>query len=130
MIVQTYTPEHYAIQAAAQHDYEQFYREEIAFRRATHYPPFSRLIRFVTQSPSNKTAERVAKELDQQIRTILTQRKAKEWEIIGPTPAFLQKVRDQFRWHILVRLPEPLLLLEQLHLPHGWNVDVDPVSLL
>lgn len=130
VIVQTYTPEHYAIQAAAQHDYEQFYREEIAFRRATHYPPFSRLIRFVTQSPSNKTAERVAKELDQQIRTILTQRKAKEWEIIGPTPAFLQKVRDQFRWHILVRLPEPLLLLEQLHLPHGWNVDVDPVSLL
>jgi primosomal protein N' (replication factor Y) len=130
VIVQTYTPEHYAIQAAASHDYRQFYREEIAFRRSTHYPPFSRLIRFVTQSGSNKTAERVASELDAQIRATLEARKVKDWAIIGPAPAFLQKLRDRFRWHILVRLPDPAQLLDGFAVPRGWTVDVDPVSLL
>ena len=130
VVVQTYTPEHYAIQAAANHDYHQFYREEIAFRRSAHYPPFSRLIRFTTQSSSNKTAERVATELDGLIRATLEARKVKDWAIIGPAPAFLQKLRDRFRWHLLVRLPDPAALLEQFTLPPGWIVDVDPVSLL
>jgi primosomal protein N' (replication factor Y) len=130
VVVQTYTPEHYAIQAAANHDYHQFYREEIAFRRSAHYPPFSRLIRFTTQSSSNKTAERVASELDGLIRATLEARKVKDWAIIGPAPAFLQKLRDRFRWHLLVRLPDPAALLEQFTLPPGWIVDVDPVSLL
>lgn len=130
VVVQTYTPDHYAIQAAAAHNYEQFYREEIAFRRATHYPPFSRLIRFMTQSSSNQTAERVALELDAQIRGTLESRNARDWAIIGPAPAFLQKLRDRFRWHLLVRLPDPLLLLDGFAIPPGWTVDVDPVSLL
>ena len=130
VIVQTYTPDHYAIQAAADHDFKRFYREEIAFRRTTHYPPFSRLIRFVTQSTANKTAERVATDLDTQIRATLEQRKIKDWAIIGPAPAFLQKLRDRFRWHIIVRLPDPAALLENLAVPRGWTVDVDPVSLL
>ena len=130
VIVQTYTPEHYAIQAAAAHDYHQFYREEVAFRRLTHYPPFSRLIRFVTQSTSQQTVERVAKELDDLLRSELDQRRIRDWAIIGPAPAFLPRLRDRYRWHILVRLPDPAALLEHLQVPSGWTVDVDPVSLL
>lgn len=130
VIIQSYNPEHYAIQAAAQHDYRQFYREEIAFRRTAHYPPFSRLIRFMTQSPSNKTVERVVRQFDTQLREELERRRIRDWAIIGPSPAFLQKVRDLYRWHILVRLPDPTDLLHDLKIPSGWTIDVDPVSLL
>jgi len=42
----------------------------------------------------------------------------------------LQKVRDLYRWHILVRLPDPTDLLHDLKIPSGWTIDVDPVSLL
>ncbi len=130
VIVQTYSPEHYAIQAAAAHNYEQFYREEIAFRRLTHYPPFSRLVRFVTQSPSQATVERVARELDERVRAALSARQVRDWAIIGPAPAFLPKLRDRYRWHMLVRLPDPAALLDGFDVPSGWIVDVDPVSLL
>ena len=47
VIVQTYHPDHYAIVAASHHDYEGFYRQEIAFRREQGYPPFRRLARLV-----------------------------------------------------------------------------------
>jgi primosomal protein N' (replication factor Y) len=130
VIIQTYTPEHYAIQAAANHDYEQFYREEIAFRRLTQYPPFSRLIRFVTQSSHLKTVERVAKDLDTKLRAAIASRKLRDWAIMGPAPAFLPRLRDRHRWHILVRLPDPAALLTDFEIPSGWTVDVDPVSLL
>ena len=46
-IVQTYVPDHYAIQAAAQHDYQGFYEREMAFRRVHGYPPVGRLVRLV-----------------------------------------------------------------------------------
>lgn len=47
VIVQSYSPSHYAIAAAARHDYAAFYAEEIDFRRTHGYPPFSRLVRYL-----------------------------------------------------------------------------------
>ncbi|GAI46382.1 unnamed protein product, partial [marine sediment metagenome] len=53
VIIQTYSPEHYAIQAAAKHDYASFYDKEIAYRRQLHNPPFTRLVCLVPNAFSN-----------------------------------------------------------------------------
>ncbi len=54
VVLQSYLPEHYAIQAAAHHDYESFYRQEIAYRQEQRYPPFRRLARIVFRFPTRE----------------------------------------------------------------------------
>ena len=61
VVVQTYTPDHYAILAAQDHDYHRYYREEMSFRRDARYPPFSRLARFVYASENEEACRRAAK---------------------------------------------------------------------
>lgn len=130
VLIQTYNPEHYAIRAAQEHDYESFYREEIAFRRAANYPPFSRLVRFVYTHSNAAACQQAAEELSRLVRAILERRRVRGWGLIGPAPAFLQRLRGRYRWQLLVRLPDPVLLLPHLQLHRGWSVDVDPAHML
>ncbi len=130
VIIQTYTPEHYALRAAQEHDYHAFYVQEIGFRRQTGYPPFARLVRFVYASSSEATCERMAGQLAAQIRAIAERLHWHDWSLIGPAPAFLQRQRGRWRWHLILRAADPLPLLNALGPLRGWIVDVDPVSVL
>ena len=130
VIVQTYTPGHYAVVAAANHDYAAFYKEEIAFRRQQGDPPFSRLVRLVY---SHTNAERCREEAQRVFQLLEQERAARglpNVTLFGPTPAFAQRVRGRFRWQIVVRSPDPRPLLSQVTFPHGWLVDIDPASLV
>ena len=71
VILQSYNPDHYALRAAAEHDYAAFFREEIAFRSETRYPPFSRLARFVVSSTRPESARNAAEELAGRIEALL-----------------------------------------------------------
>ncbi|MBZ0302982.1 MAG: hypothetical protein K8J31_24765, partial [Anaerolineae bacterium] len=51
-------------------------------------------------------------------------------EMIGPAPCFFGKIDNIYRWHLLLRSPDPTLALEGLDLPATWQVDIDPVSVL
>ncbi|HEY3230471.1 MAG TPA: primosomal protein N' [Roseiflexaceae bacterium] len=130
VVIQTYTPEHYALLAAQEHDYKAFYTQEIAFRRQTGYPPFSRLVRFVYTSASDDRGRRAADELAADIRRLAVALDLSDWGIIGPAPAFFHRQRNRFRWHLLLRVADPAPLLELLRLPPGWVLDVDPVHVL
>ena len=130
VVLQTYAPEHYALQAAQEHDYAGFYTQEIAFRRQTGYPPFSRLVRFVYAGGSDERAERAAHELAETIRQVAAGLELGEWGIIGPAPAFFHRQRNRYRWHVLLRAADPQPLLEALRTPPGWALDVDPVHVL
>jgi primosomal protein N' (replication factor Y) len=129
VIIQSYTPEHYAIVAAANHDYSAFYEQEIAFRRQQGDPPFNRLTRLLythTNAAScQKEAERVYNLLDLE----KNRQGLPGTSLFGPTPTFTQRVRGRYRWQIIIRGSDPLALLHSLNLPHGWSIDVDPVSL-
>jgi primosomal protein N' (replication factor Y) len=134
VIVQTYTPEHYAIQTAAQHDYHRFFQEESGFRRSACYPPFARLIRFVYAADNEDACHQAGANL----RTILEKAIAAEnlpgAEIIGPAPCFVARIKNRYYWQVIARIPtgvhprglHPLLD----YVPPGWVVDVDPVDLL
>ncbi|MCD4687472.1 MAG: primosomal protein N', partial [Anaerolineae bacterium] len=130
VILQSYMPEHYAIQAAAEHDYERFYRQELAYREDQQYPPYRRLARIVFQFPTADLAEYEA----QRAKRILEQRIAEKQftatEVIGPTPCFFAKRNNLHRWHLVLRSANPAAVLATLDAAEGWFIDIDPVDLL
>jgi primosomal protein N' (replication factor Y) len=136
VVIQSYTPEHYALRAAQEHDYHAFYQHEIAFRRQTGYPPFSRLVRFLYTSKSRAACQRTAHELATQIAAIIEQQHRYGWGIIGPAPSLLRR-RGQWRWHLLLRIPAEeysdqalASLLAALGPIYGWVLDRDPLHVL
>jgi primosomal protein N' (replication factor Y) len=135
VLIQTYNPEHYALQAAQEHDYGAFFQQEQAYRRTTGYPPFGRLVRFVHAGGSESGARRAAEELAERLEVELQRRRLDEWGLVGPAPAFIQRARGRWRWHLILRMPVdaggPLRdLLDALGPLYGWNIDVDPVHVL
>ena len=131
VFVQTYTPNHYAVVAAAQHNYEDFFSQEIEFREQFRYPPFSRLGRFVfraaTDDQCRQETQLMALEL---ARHAL--RHAVNADLIGPAPAFVAKIRGVFQWQIVLRasLEDFDVLLDDMPARPGWIVDIDPMSML
>jgi primosomal protein N' (replication factor Y) len=130
VIVQTYTPEHYAIRAAAAHDYEQMYRAELGVRREAAYPPFGRLTRLLYSHTNAAYAEQEARRLAAELREQRTLRGLPGVEVLGPAPAFHARVRGRWRWQLVLRAHDPAELLGGVSLRRGWTVDVDPVTLV
>jgi primosomal protein N' (replication factor Y) len=97
VVIQTFCPDNYAVQAAANNDYASFVQQEIVFRKITGYPPFSRLLRVLAEARH----EAEARDLLQQAVTPL--RGLADVEVLGPAPAVIAKVKDQWRWHMLVK---------------------------
>ena len=134
VIFQTYTPDHYAIQSAARHDYDQFYAQEMDFRRATGYPPFTRLARLIYTDPTWDRARAEAEGLGRRLNDYIRRQGLTNTSLIGPAPAFFGRERGEYRWHLILRCADPAAVLRgffaQDKTPYGWRVDVDPVSLL
>jgi primosomal protein N' (replication factor Y) len=132
VIFQTYKPEHYAVQAAAEHDYAAFYQREMSFRREQGYPPAGRLARLVFWHKKLETVQSRCAEMAAALRARMGEvaLPGESFDIIGPVPAFFARHRSFYRWQILVRGPDPARLLRGLDIPFGWRVDVDPVTVL
>jgi primosomal protein N' (replication factor Y) len=128
VILQTYQPEHFVIQAAAKHDYNDFYQHELRNRRQLGYPPFTRLAKLVYRHVSAAEAENQTKRMGGSLRRRLSKLE-RSADIIGPTPCFFRKERGQYRWQILIRAADPRSLIPE-DIPEGWIVDIDPVTLL
>jgi primosomal protein N' (replication factor Y) len=129
VIVQTYGPDHYAIQAAARHDYGGFYGQELGHRRQLAYPPFSRLVALRTSDEDPHRCRMAAEHMGRWLRAEIQQRGLAA-DLIGPVPCFFSRVRGRYRWQIVIRAADPTLPLRDVALPWGWQIDVDPVSLL
>ncbi len=133
VVVQTYTPDHYAVVAAADQDYNRFYREEISFRQAAGYPPHARLVRFVYASNDADTCRESASTLRALLTRAIAEHSLEGVELIGPAPCFAARVNGTYRWQLIARAhPGAGVRLSQLrdYLPPGWSIDVDPVDLL
>ena len=128
-IIQTYCPEHYAIQAAVKHDYSHFYKQEIAYRLKLNNPPFLQLVRLTF---SHKNDALCHKEAERMKQLLTSEREAKgtyDISLIGPAPAFIHRLRGRFRWQLILRGAESSAFLSQIAIPQGWTVDVDPIGL-
>lgn len=129
VILQTFCPENEVIQAAAQHDYDRFYREELSARRRLGYPPFGRLIRLEIRDQDAARAEAEARQLAEKIEGWIQAEERKETTLTGPVPPFFAKVGGYYRWQIVLRGPDPAAILRG-RLPEKWRIEVEPVSLL
>jgi primosomal protein N' (replication factor Y) len=130
VIVQTYTPEHHSIQAAAAHDYVAMYDREIEVRRKLGYPPFGRLVRLTYSHTGADYAREQAAIMFGRLKSEHARLGLANLDILGPSPAYLPRLRGRWRWNITLRGADPTALLDELPLPRGWTVDVDPASLL
>ncbi len=132
VVIQTFSPNHYALTTAASQRYDRFYREEIAFRAKHGHPPFKRLVRFLVRDRDNDAAERRATDLADEIEQFILAHEDVQGgvDILGPAPAFAVRVRGQYGWQILLRGNAAPRVAGGIRLPPGWVVDVDPVSLL
>ena len=130
VILQTYKPEHYAIQAAADHDFASFYLDEIRFRTQHSLPPFRRMAKLVWVDPINDRGQREAEKLAKALRLQIRELALAATEILGPMPPFFNRIDGRYRWQIIIRSPDPTRLLIDFPIPPKWIIDVDPVSTL
>lgn len=138
VILQTRSPDNPALQHAARHDFAGFIRTELPDRRAFGYPPYGKLVGVEFKGPSERTVQQTAERW-----TRLLRQQGGAVEVLGPNPAFIGRVKKQFRFHTIVKSTEPGQPYALSRLvratndqfgkpPNGVriNVDVDPVGLL
>ncbi len=104
-VVQTYNPDNYVIQAAREHDYVSFYENEIIFRKEMIYPPFCDIINIVSQSGEDGLAKESIRSAYRILREeILADEKKDEiLKVLSPAPAPLKKIKDKFRYRIMLK---------------------------
>jgi primosomal protein N' (replication factor Y) (superfamily II helicase) len=133
VVIQTYHPEHYAIQAVLRQDDEAFAREELRFRRVFHYPPYTRLIQLLVL---DKNRDRAWKEISGLAADLGKHPLSRGVRLSGPAPAPLERLRGQWRFQLLARSADGRglhrLMEEVLPKNPGYDlvVDVDPQQLL
>jgi primosomal protein N' (replication factor Y) len=129
VILQTFQPEHYAIQAAAGHDYIGFYNRELTERKKLGYPPFGRLVRLEYRHLNTQTAESNTRNMVEILQARVAKAGRVETDVLGPVPCFYAKQNDLYRWQVILRGPDPASILP-IRFPEGWRVEIDPPDLL
>ncbi|HEY8636208.1 MAG TPA: primosomal protein N' [Candidatus Limnocylindrales bacterium] len=127
-IVQTYQPDHPAIQAAATGDRTTFYDAELALRERFGSPPFGRLVKLTVGLSDPAAAAREAHAMADLLRARATER-GLAIAVVGPAPAYIARRADRWRWNVVLRGSDPVAVLDG-GLDAPWSVDVDPESLL
>jgi len=130
VIIQTYSPEHYAVQAAAGHDYSGFYQQEISFRKQLNNPPFSQLARIVYANTNDLACQREITGMKAALTAEISARGIAGINLIGPAPAYIHRRRGRYRWQLLIRGTQLTTLLSPINFTQGWTIDIDPVSLV
>jgi primosomal protein N' (replication factor Y) (superfamily II helicase) len=141
VVIQTYSPDHYSIFYVRSHDYEHFFKSELKDRRELDYPPYSRMINILFRGLEEKQVQQVAQQYGECLNSSLW------FRMLGPVPAALSKIENQYRFQIL-------LISSKQHDPGGQktretvrlaitkfkehhrtrniqvSIDVDPISIL
>lgn len=135
VVLQTLLPTHSVIRAVSERDPDLFYKQELAFRQALGYPPFSQLISLRVTGSSPERTQRAAEEWKERLQH------ATPVTVWGPLPSPVAKLREKYRWQILVKSADGEAArrlvhqtLADLEMRGGRNgikfeVDVDPISL-
>jgi primosomal protein N' (replication factor Y) len=136
VLVETYYPEHYAIQLAVRQDYVTFFEREVQFRRLLHYPPFTALASILVRDTKIENAIRWSRQLS----AFLAPQESSGVKVLGPAAAPLARLKREYRFQFLLKSPkrvqltrvlsELLSFCEQKEIPgKAILVDVDPLSL-
>jgi primosomal protein N' (replication factor Y) len=136
VLLQSFLPDHYAILAARNQDYDAFVRAELPARRELGYPPFGHLALVHGDAPDEAAIERAMTEIHERIGPAASAAGA---ELLGPCPAPLPRLRGRYRYQLIVKAPERASVRRVLEAareairrtrgPVRLGIDVDPVHL-
>jgi primosomal protein N' (replication factor Y) (superfamily II helicase) len=128
VVIQSYKPDHPAIQYGITQDYSNAYNYLLSERRKSHFPPFSYILKLICIYKTESAAIKNAKKLAQ----VLKENATSDVEVLGPAPAFYERQHDTYRWQLVLKSSSRTHLLETLqYLPSShWQFEIDPTSLL
>jgi primosomal protein N' (replication factor Y) len=137
VLVQSYYPEHYAIQCAAAHDFRTFVKKEMQYRKWMHYPPHAVLANIIVQSPRLEEAAGWAASLGKCFAAMPLD----QVRVLGPASAPIVRIKRIYRFHLLLKaaqrqalactLRAGLAQAEAMGIPRrNLIVDVDAVNLM
>ena len=138
VIIQTHNPKHPSVFFSQSHDFRAFSEQELQFRHAFRYPPYSRLARIVVSGANDALVEKYVEKLCHALEPLAAKQ---EIDLIGPAPAPLHKLNNKFRWNFLLKGQSLAKLHSLLNQLAAWEakmkdrkchvqIDVDPLSLM
>jgi primosomal protein N' (replication factor Y) len=142
VLVQTSLPNHYAITCSLAHDFHGFAERELAERQSPLYPPFCKLVNVVVSGLDETATQELAQTAADWVAGLLRENRLVDIELIGPAPCPIEKIRDRWRWHFILRGENSGAIgrvsryfAERFRTPGGKNdlritIDRDPVALL
>ncbi len=140
VVVQTTTPDLPALQFALKHDYESFVADELNVRRQAGMPPYRRLARVVFEHERGETADTAAQTVALRFAALIEKERLEHAEVLGPNPCVLARLREKYRFEILVHTlnaGDMRRLMSQAMESNAFatkakstTIDVDPVSLM
>ena len=139
VLIQTRVPNHHAVRCAVTHDYERFATEEIAGRKNPVYPPFVRVANVVFSGTAENAVAKIAEDGAEWLRKVIAQRSLIGLSVIGPAPCPVERIKNRWRWHVLIKAEASggLTRLGRYFMEHfevegemRTTFDREPVSLL
>lgn len=140
-LIQTYSADHYSITAAAAHDCDRFYLSEMPVRRSLGYPPFSHLARLLFTHADEEEVRKGAAQAKETLKSLLADAN-EDVSVFGPAPAPLSKIKDRYRWQLVIKAARRDLLRDLLKkglplfekglasIKPVVNVDINPQGML
>jgi primosomal protein N' (replication factor Y) len=101
VVIQTYTPEHYSLEYAVNYDYEGFYEKEFTVRALMKYPPFGKILLINGISKKEDLLKNFMHKISNVIKPLVE--KEVEVDILGPIPCLVAKVKENYRWQIVIK---------------------------
>jgi len=128
VIVQSFQPNHPSVTFGINQDYESFYKNALNERKRATFPPFTYLLKLTCTYKTESAAIKNAKELAEMLR----QKANKDVSILGPTPAFYERLHGTYRWQLTIKSPRRQHLLDIVKMlpKKSWQFELDPTSLL
>ena len=128
VIVQTSNPDHYSLRHAQTGDYEAFYLNELPTRQAFSFPPYADLAVLTYSHRDADQAAATAREAAESLAAALLREKVEGVMLQGPCPAFIHRLRGEYRWQLTLRGERLERVRRLAPRGRGWSYDVDPVA--
>ena len=141
VLIQTRCPTHHAVRCAVTHDYRGFVQQELAGRKHPLYPPNVRIANVVLSGTQEDATARLATRAAAWLHKLLAKHATPGMTVIGPAPCPVERVKQRWRWHVLLKAERPQdlgrvaqYLVDRFEIPKQFGlrmtVDRDPVALL
>jgi primosomal protein N' (replication factor Y) len=126
VILQTYDPSNFIVQAAASNSWDDYYDREIAIREKFLFPPFCFMLKLTCRRASSDAARKKSEEFAETIRA-----SGIRVLIDGPSPSLHEKIGTKYQWQLIIKARQRAELIKVINiLPSDWSYDLDPLNLL